>query len=98
MVVFHDLENAEDRLTGQWTLVNGRPVADEVTARILFLIENRLVRRSVADGGWSVLYEDPRDGRFWELRYPESELHGGGPPELCALAREVVEARYGVRS
>ena len=32
--------------------------------------------------GWDILYKDPRDGRFWELTYPDSSFHGGGPPRL----------------
>jgi hypothetical protein len=41
--------------------------------------------------GWNALYRDPNDCRYWELTYPEGELHGGGPPQLRCLTAD--EAR-----
>jgi len=46
-------------------------------------------------GGWDILYRDPQDGRYWELIYPRSHMHGGGPPELRCLTPEETEKKYG---
>ena len=32
--------------------------------------------------GWTVRYVDDSTGDLWELTYPHSECHGGGPPLL----------------
>jgi len=45
--------------------------------------------------GWDSLYVDPSDNRFWELTYPESASHGGGPPHLKCLSRMEVREKYG---
>jgi len=49
-----------------------------------------------ADGGWSRLYLDPVDGRYWELIYPQSEIHGGGPPRLAHISADAAKIKYGV--
>ena len=58
--------------------------------RIETLIKDYLVKITTDETGWDVLYQDPEDNRYWELTYPESELHGGGAPVLRHLS--VVEA------
>ena len=65
-------------------------------ARIHQLIQHLLHFVAATDGGWSRLYRDTADGRYWELTYPRSELHGGGPPLLTVLSAEDVRARYDV--
>ena len=45
-------------------------------------------------GGWEVLYPEPRDGRFWELIYPHSQMQGGGPPRLHLLSSKEARAKY----
>ena len=46
--------------------------------------------------GWDVLFRDPTDGRLWELIYPQSEPHGGGPPQLRCLTADEARQKYGV--
>jgi len=48
-------------------------------------------------GRLGTLYRDPDDGRYWERTYPQSELHGGGPPELRVLATEDARQKYGAQ-
>jgi hypothetical protein len=36
-------------------------------------------------GARETLYRAPDDGRYWEWTYPQSEMHGGGPPQLKYL-------------
>lgn len=31
---------------------------------------------------WTIEYRDRPDGSLWIMDYPQSELHGGGPPRL----------------
>jgi hypothetical protein len=48
-----------------------------------------------ADG--TVLYVDASDGRYWELIYPDSQLHGGGPPTLRNLSEASARKKYRIR-
>ncbi|MEW6301915.1 MAG: Imm27 family immunity protein [Verrucomicrobiota bacterium] len=71
---------------GQW---------DSATqSRIQQLVSQHLQRVGTADGGWSVLFRDPMDGRYWELTYPRSEMHGGGPARLAEIAQQQAMQRY----
>jgi hypothetical protein len=85
----------EFQLTGKWLSRDGRVVADETCARINELIHSHLKQLGRDASGWNVLYRDPEDGRFWELTYPQSDLHGGGPPQLQCLALDEAKTRYG---
>ena len=73
-------------------------VADDVCKRIFALTESHLVKLGSDASGWDVVYRDPNDGRFWELIYPQSELFGGGPPQLRCLTTEEAEQKYGAQA
>jgi hypothetical protein len=32
--------------------------------------------------GWDTLYRDPATGALWEVIYPQSYMHGGGPRQF----------------
>ena len=64
--------------------------------RIHELTGGELTRIASAENGWSTLYRDPSDGRHWELTYPLSHMHGGGPPRLAVISLEEARAKYGV--
>lgn len=87
------LRSDESDLIGQWLVVNGKVVDDSISERIKALVDQQLEK--VAGGGWETLYRDPADGRYWELTYPQGELHGGGPPRLKCLSDPEVIKRYG---
>jgi hypothetical protein len=93
---FRDLGADERQLTGSWVAPQGSTVHDEVDRRILWLVSRRLAARGVANGGWDQLYQDPRDGRFWELTFPQGSLHGGGPRRLECVTALVAAEKYGV--
>jgi hypothetical protein len=63
--------------------------------RILWLRENRL--REIETAGWTILYQDPADSRFWELTYPNKEQHGDGPAQLSVISRIDAVSRYRIR-
>ena len=90
-----DLAPDEHLLAGAWEEIEGTRMLDEVDRRIFWLVSRRLVFRGQANGGWDQLYQDPRDGRFWELTFPEGSLHGGGPRRLECVAALVAREKYG---
>ena len=91
------IQPAETILTGRVILQGGSPVADEVSKRIFALTKSHLVKLGSDASGWDVLYRDPNDGRYWELIYPQSELQGGGPPQLRCLTADEAKQKYGVQ-
>ena len=84
----------ETQLIGGWEVVDGRITRDPTSVRIELLISRYLERLAESEGGWSALYRDPADGRLWELTYPHSEVHGGGPPSLTCIDLEHGRAKY----
>lgn len=88
------IEQSVQQIVGKWELVNGILVADTNCQRIHQLISKELQKVMVSGDGWRVLYQDPDDSRYWELTYPESHLHGGGPPVLTCLSNHEVMERY----
>jgi hypothetical protein len=79
----------ETEITGAWVLADGRVVANADCRRIERLTTGYMEK--VAGGGWTTLF---RDGRLWELDYPQSEMHGGGPPRLRSITEADASARY----
>jgi hypothetical protein len=87
---------SEMLLIGKWLSCNGRIVGDETCERIIELVRSHLSEVERDASGWDVLYRDPKDERLWELTYPQSELHGGGPPQLRCLTLEEARTKYSV--
>lgn len=85
---------AETEIIGCWLVVQGKLEADDAARRIDELVTSHLKALADSDDGWSRLYQDPSDGRYWELTYPDSASHGGGAPRLTAISRELVAACY----
>jgi hypothetical protein len=73
------------------------PDETEVTeqTRIQQLIGDELVKIAKDVSGWRVLYRDPNDERPWELSYPHSEMHGGGPAKLTWISSQLAETVFG---
>ena len=90
------LRPEEVELIGSWQLSAGTMIADDTCRRIAHLIEGQLVRIAVDPTGWKALYCDPQDSGLWELSYPQSELHNGGPPRLQCISIQQAEASYNV--
>ncbi|WP_043585648.1 Imm27 family immunity protein [Geminisphaera colitermitum] len=94
------LQSHETDLVGKW-IAEGRQVkADTTCERIEWLITHQLqqVAFSPQWGAWETLFQDPDDGRFWERTYPDSHMHGGGPPRLSVRSLEQVRAKYQIET
>jgi hypothetical protein len=84
----------ETEIIGSWLVEGTRTRADKAAARIESLVNSYLVEVGRSDDGWSVLYEDPADNRYWELTYPESASHGGGAPRLVVISGDEAKVRF----
>jgi hypothetical protein len=65
-----------------------------VEQRIEWLTRHKLQRLANDFSGWNILFRDLRDGRLWELTFPQSEMHGGGPKRLHVISADEASARY----
>lgn len=83
-------------LTGSWVRAGADVVGDPICNRIDALIQSHLRELAKDRTGWETLYLDPEDGRLWEHTYPNSERHGGGPPELRLIEAGTAQMKYGV--
>ena len=74
----------ESELRGSWivTAAAHGVMEDPTCQRIRALVANTLQLVAISSDGWRKLFRDPVDQRYWELSYPQSEMHGGGPPML----------------
>jgi len=88
------LRPEETELKGSWIFNGASMDVDETTQRIESLISEYLVEISIDDSGWSKLFQDPNDKRYWELTYPASENHGGGFPLLKNLPQQEAKKKY----
>jgi len=86
----------EVELRGGWRTVAGTVEADEICRRIEELTSTVLHEMARDSSGWDVLYVDPEDGRYWELIYPASEEHGGGPPRLTCVSKQEASEKYDI--
>lgn len=88
------LKPNEIELKGNWKLKGSSIKVDLVCERIEKLISEYLVEIAINENGWNKLFQDPEDKRYWELTYPESEMHGGGPPLLRYLSIQEARSKY----
>jgi Cu2+-containing amine oxidase len=84
----------ELEIVGSRMMVNGRMIEDNASRRITHLIKNELEQIANTKDVWEKLYRDPRDGRYWELVNPQSEMQGGGPPALQVIERQSARQKY----
>jgi len=90
-----ELTSKEVDLRGDWIVQKDRSVvADAIEKRIESLTTQKLERIANDSSGRETLYRDPRDGRLWELTYPQGEMQGGGPRRLHLLSHDEAAAKY----
>lgn len=94
------LQPHETDLVGKWIAEGAEVRRDATCERIEWLIANHLkqITHSEQWGAWETLFQDPGDNRFWERTYPQSEMHGGGPPRLINITTEQALAKYPLKS
>jgi hypothetical protein len=56
--------------------------------------KKNLVQVQVDDANWRVLHRNPKTGEYWEESFPESELHGGGPPVFKKISEEEAKRKF----
>jgi Immunity protein 27 len=66
-----------------WVLRDGKMVAEGDAKAIDALLETSLVELKTAN--WAILYRHKDTAELWQLVYPQSEMHGGGPRRLRRL-------------
>lgn len=89
------LQSGETNLIGEWKVVDGKIAGNEACERIEYLVSSVLKEVGRDATGWDILYRDPHDNRYWELIYPQSHMHGGGPPQLRCLTLVEAKTKYG---
>jgi hypothetical protein len=75
----------ESIIVGKWSFKNGKVLKDDNCLLIEEMIKNQFEEVGKSSDGWDIIYQDKNSGDFWKLTYPESHLHGGGPPKLIKL-------------
>ena len=88
------LKPEETLLVGKWLEMDGQVLGNKDCERIEKLIEKYLQLIGKDDSGWVSIYKDPNDGRYWKLDFPQSHLHGGGPPLLKCVSKEEVKKEF----
>lgn len=89
------IRSEEKEIVGGWQFVKGKTVADSNCDRINQLTTQYLIERKKSASGWETLYVNPVDNRFWELSFPNSEWHGGGPQRLTNISEKEARDRFG---
>ena len=90
------IEPHETEIAGEWIMRDGKVHADAACERIDALIQTELIFLYTDQSGWSALYKDKNDGRYWERIFPHSERHGGGPPTLRIISFDDAIRKYGL--
>ncbi len=93
MILAHEIS-----ITGSWLITDGEIKKDQNCQRIDWLVNNYLIKlaNSALWGDWEILYKDPTDSRYWELSFPNSNLHGGGPPALQLISESAAKKKYSI--
>ena len=90
------LEKDEVLLRGESFFNNGKFTVNDVVKRIDYLIENVLTKIASRDAGWTKLYRDDADGRYWELFYDRDNLRSEGPPTLKYIPEAEAKEKYNI--
>ena len=84
----------ETQIVGGFEIENGSVKNDHQLNRIWTLITTYLLKKATAANGWEQLYQDPGDGRYWELYFPHGEMQGGGPSALRVIDPKAAKHKY----
>ena len=84
----------ESSIVGSWVVKGNAVIQDSICERIHWLTDSYFEQIDVDGDNWSALYKSPEDGNYWELTYPQSHMHGGGPPTLTRISADDACDRY----
>ncbi len=86
----------EKELAGNWITDGDEIISDVTTERIEWIIANQFMQIAVSKeyGAWETLFRDRKSEKYWERTYPQSHLHGGGPPMLRRIPKAEAMAKY----
>jgi hypothetical protein len=91
-----EIDSEEIEIVGEWIERSyGDVVGNESCQRIAWLVKYSLKEIAVNGDNWEALYQNPKDGAYWEMSYPSSYMHGGGPPKLSKLSGSLAKEKYG---
>lgn len=90
------IKSNEIKLIGKWLYQGTKVKGDPTCQRIEKLTQNYLIEVAANGEDWSILYQDPEDNRYWELTYPQSHMHGGGPPSLSLISSKTAKLKYNI--
>jgi len=90
----NELSTSETLIEGKWVTSGSEVIKDSSCERIEWLISTILKSISTDESGWETLFQDPKDKRLWVLFYPQSELHGGGPPSLRLISEKEAKLKF----
>ena len=90
-----EIEPSETEIVGSWIAQGDKVVGDQNCERIERPVSSHLLRLTADASGWDSLYLYPSDGTYWECVYPQSHMHGGGPPQLRRLTIDEATLKYG---
>ena len=82
-----------DELRDLWEADGTRMVERGDAAAIDEMLNRKLEKQKADASGWRVLYRHHDTGQFWELTYPQSHMHGGGPRLLRCLGDKASDWR-----
>lgn len=86
--------SARQSLVGSWIVRDGEVFLDEVALEIERRLRDELIKIASSTDGWSSLLIDDSKNEYWELTYPQSEMHGGGPKTLSPISRGCAGSKY----
>lgn len=87
----------ETLIKGTWVSSGSSVEADDSCKRIEWLTSEVLEHLTTDGDNWEAYYQDPKDRRFWVLFYPQSELHGGGPPSLREISENDIRVKFNIK-
>jgi hypothetical protein len=69
---------------------------DENGYRVHWLVKYSLIfiAYSKEHGGWETLYFEPKTKTFWERKFMNGDIQGGGPPSLFKISVEDAHNKY----
>jgi hypothetical protein len=92
--IMKTISENETLIECKWIIADDQITSNDACKRIEWLISDILKLVRVDKSGWEKIYQDPKDKRFWLLYYPQSEMHGGGPPSLKEVKYKKAELNF----